>query len=1064
MKPMLEREKRPWAAVAVILAIGGLACLSLLLPPTVLSSPLNQDAIVRMDAYASDVTMHPRYGADFWDDYGYAVYVPPGSRLNVWVGEGGQGGCYWALSLKYEGSYVDSTSSGSAPNTWSDRPASAVIGSGYAEVYLFPDTSCDGPIPHDINVRFAISDYSPEPDTPTPTRIPPSDYSPEPDTPTAEYQPPRQASIEFWADHSMIRRGECTTLHWRVENVNEVYYEGGGVTGSGDRQECPTQTTTYELNVRTDQGWEVHQVWVTVEDVTPTLTPSYSWPTHTPTYSWPTDTPTRPPSATPLPTYTHTPQPGPTNTPRPGPTPTATMRPTPTPTPTQTRQVVVNEMEKQTGPKLLVVTNSQALGYYVQDSGIWADVEGWLDDRYGSNGYDLIDLANNYGRQSPGVEVVDTMIEKKWAQGSYWAIFLIGGHMIVPHAQAPNPLNDGDIVWTDDLYADFNDDWVPDTALARLPDGGSRSLLQTQLTRTSRQTSGDVFALANVDFTYVESFAVNVQSQFLYSPPFNADAASPRGINSSFVYFDLVNVSNAQDQRFNRTWYGWDFSGRSSVHTPAFYAADANSQGVVVSATSYGAWLFGCNAPGCPNIQGTIPLEFLANGARAYIGATALNYITPGHVCYPDGMCTNTRDFGNMEGGLPDFTHRFLQNSGPYAPLSAYYLAKVHFMSSGLGQQQLFNRKMGQALVYYGVPDPDSDCLSCMEEQIQNPTCPSGVLEDCDGDQLPDQWEHQVVQTFKPYFIFHPEDPDLADGQPPPVYWQVSPASLNGVGGVWLTMITAWTYDSGITRYDPAGWSNELKCRAYACLAAEAVTFGQTYGGACAAGATGVEKFAEWTELDSMIGAHAGDTEGLRFFIAPDANDNWLITHIDWKRHEHERFGDPVPIDASVCYTEFSGTCWDTGPPPFAADPVTGMNTHPVLYVAKGKHAVYPSPTECEDATFNLTERIPKVGDDIPSCTIYMETCPNDKAGTGMLLETPFDHNVGERERVARLGELGTVQTRFHLADAMRELPGEYAWSMDHFCGGVDPSGGPLRAHGCAGGMGKMWYPVAGVD
>lgn len=59
----------------------------------------------------------------------------------------------------------------------------------------------------------------------------------------------RQPTIHFAADGESIQNGECTWLRWEVENVREVYLEGEGVVGRGEREVCPTESTTYELEV-----------------------------------------------------------------------------------------------------------------------------------------------------------------------------------------------------------------------------------------------------------------------------------------------------------------------------------------------------------------------------------------------------------------------------------------------------------------------------------------------------------------------------------------------------------------------------------------------------------------------------------------------------------------------------------------------------------------------------------------------------------------------------------------------------------------------------------------------
>lgn len=71
--------------------------------------------------------------------------------------------------------------------------------------------------------------------------------------PTATYTPEATAApqviIEFWADRTEITIGECVNLHWRVQGIKAVYFNGEGVVGEGTRQVCPTSDTTYNLRV-----------------------------------------------------------------------------------------------------------------------------------------------------------------------------------------------------------------------------------------------------------------------------------------------------------------------------------------------------------------------------------------------------------------------------------------------------------------------------------------------------------------------------------------------------------------------------------------------------------------------------------------------------------------------------------------------------------------------------------------------------------------------------------------------------------------------------------------------
>ncbi len=156
-----------------------------------------------------------------------------------------------------------------------------------------------------------ISATLPLPPTATPTPTPLLSTA----TPT-----PRPLAIQFWADHDTVARGQCTTLRWRVENAQAVYFQGQGVPGSGDQQVCPAQTTVYGLRVVGDRGEERRELTVAVSGVAPTGTPA---PTNTPPPTLtPAPTATRPAGATPAaisPLATPLPSPRPSHAPTPAP-------------------------------------------------------------------------------------------------------------------------------------------------------------------------------------------------------------------------------------------------------------------------------------------------------------------------------------------------------------------------------------------------------------------------------------------------------------------------------------------------------------------------------------------------------------------------------------------------------------------------------------------------------------------------------------------------------------------------------------------------------------------------
>jgi hypothetical protein len=77
----------------------------------------------------------------------------------------------------------------------------------------------------------------------------------------------------FSVDRYEIRRGECVTFRWRVEGVKAVYFhpeghrwQDHGVTGAGEQEICPSQTTTYCLRViKRDDSLETHYITVQVK-------------------------------------------------------------------------------------------------------------------------------------------------------------------------------------------------------------------------------------------------------------------------------------------------------------------------------------------------------------------------------------------------------------------------------------------------------------------------------------------------------------------------------------------------------------------------------------------------------------------------------------------------------------------------------------------------------------------------------------------------------------------------------------------------------------------------------
>ncbi len=71
---------------------------------------------------------------------------------------------------------------------------------------------------------------------------------------TLQVNPAATAQIDFRADSTTLNAGECTTLHWDIEQVREVYLDGQGVTGHNSKKVCPSATQTYTLKVIRQDG------------------------------------------------------------------------------------------------------------------------------------------------------------------------------------------------------------------------------------------------------------------------------------------------------------------------------------------------------------------------------------------------------------------------------------------------------------------------------------------------------------------------------------------------------------------------------------------------------------------------------------------------------------------------------------------------------------------------------------------------------------------------------------------------------------------------------------------
>ena len=270
---------------------------------------------------------------------------------------------------------------------------------------------------------------------------------------------------------------------------------------------------------------------------------------------------------------------------------------------------------------VLVVTSVSRLSSKVGASG-WAQIE----DRLNQLGWTILDVG------SASVNAIDLQIEAKGAN-NVPKILILGGHDVVPFPILPNPTQDGDTLYTDDVYADFDHDpqTIIDVPIARIPDGGDLGLVLTQLFGSSSPSSGG-FALAIYAFPGAQRIAEIFDGSMFWSRPTLYSGLDPGDIAATYDYF-IVHGSSKN----TTTWWGEDWvdkygnklpgtqmgdkrRGDKCSYPQAFKVSLADSTGVVHAACCYGAYVIN-KSPG-----DSICLRFLKNGARCFVGCTGINY------------------------------------------------------------------------------------------------------------------------------------------------------------------------------------------------------------------------------------------------------------------------------------------------------------------------------------------------------------------------------------------------------------------------------------------------------
>jgi hypothetical protein len=222
-----------------------------------------------------------------------------------------------------------------------------------------------------------------------------------------------------------------------------------------------------------------------------------------------------------------------------------------------------------------------------------------LVDRFGQQAFQQIDaLLNDLGNIAETCPFV----------------LIVGDPDVVPMGIVPNPTDDGDVVFTDDIYGDNDHDALGmlDIPVARIPDGQSLELLMAQLSPSSVPDGGD-FTLANSKRPHAGGVATQVfgaDRVLLWSLPTRHEEVQTSQVDVRHSYFMLHGGS-------------WDTTvwwGEEEIYPEAFTVAEASSEGIVLSGACYGSYTFS-RTP-----ENSITLSFLRSGARAFVGSTGITY------------------------------------------------------------------------------------------------------------------------------------------------------------------------------------------------------------------------------------------------------------------------------------------------------------------------------------------------------------------------------------------------------------------------------------------------------
>ena len=260
-------------------------------------------------------------------------------------------------------------------------------------------------------------------------------------------------------------------------------------------------------------------------------------------------------------------------------------------------------------------------------------------------------------------------------------VVLVGGYDVVPavrtdvvptavrRAFAANNDADNFVVWSDQSYGDIDADGIPDKPVSRIPDGGSYDLVRKALVGSTASPTASRFGLRNVKRPFADDVfqpLAGSEAMLVSEPTTTADVV-PERLDAERIYLML----HGSDEDTSRFWGQAPTGPLEALHTSCI--PDLGG-GIVFAGSCYGALLAtqpAVSSPAAPTpirYGDSLALEFLAKGARAFIGCTGTHY-SPAAPPY--------------NWGSPDLHRRFWEKiANGAAPAEALFHAKVDYMAS----------------------------------------------------------------------------------------------------------------------------------------------------------------------------------------------------------------------------------------------------------------------------------------------------------------------------------------------------------------------------------------------